>query len=507
MTMDRVRYVTRKWGAVSIERHEGEPLGSVLKAKGFANLEIVRYVWRPTGELGAQLPPGFQLPLACITGTDGLKRFYPVDDFEKFIELAFMGGLAVLCQHPGLDHEQRQTYRMMYLVFRRARRTRERLKRKFRSSRELWIGKSGRSVQGKTVLPDSVGLDAAGQGEPWGVDRLLREGKAACEAAGIADPTEQEQIHYGFVAAARRDPLRVQLEEISSLVKFALFDPTQLTGKKPDPQTLEFVFARVAAAVSNHLAEDAERFRAWFSGPKNTLVSQVAQQKLKPGGPLDRGEVRRALLELTLDSYTYVAQGIDAQMRIFLRVIAEELSADEIRLFQQMHLNQAHFGDLPLVLLVERFPFLTAVIWEIWQDPADPEAIATFHRLLAYYREMATCRREADRTVKNVQLSPNKNGKAPVILTYDAQIHDGVHTGQSTLADAVPLAEGAEVYDRIRIMKNISCPCHHPEWSHHVEPEFAWFAVSYTCSQCKTSGKAELSLEDMKKLRGQFSDE
>jgi hypothetical protein len=498
--------VTHKWGEVSIERHEGEPLGSVLEANGFAISTITRFVWRPTGELGAQLPPGFELPLACIAGCDGLRRFYPVDDFESFIDLAFTGGLAVISQHPGLDLEQCRTYRAMYLLFRRARRTRERLKRKFRSPRDLWIGKSGQSVQGKTVLPDSLGKDAAGEGKTWGVDRLMREGRAAFETAGISDPTEQDQIHYGLVAAARRNPLQIQAGEVSSLIKFALFDPNLLTGKKPDPQTVEFVFARVTAAVSNHLDDDAEPFRVWFSGPKNTLVSQVAQLKREPGGPLDRGEVRRALLELAWDAYAYVAQCIDAQLRIFLRIIAEELDAAEIRLFQQMYLQQPHFGDLPLVLLVERFPFLKAVIWEIWQDPADPEAIGTLHRLLDFYRAMATCRREADRTTKKVQPSPNKQGKTPLLLSYDAQIHDEGGTGQSTPADAVLLAEEAEFYDHIRIMKNISCPCDHPEWSHHVETDSAGFAVAYTCSQCGTSGKAELSPEDMEELHGQFSD-
>jgi hypothetical protein len=504
MTMDR-RYVTSKWGEVSIEHHEGEPLGSVLEAKGFANFAIVRYVWRPTGKLSEQVPPGFELNLACITGPDGLKRFFPVDDFETFIDLAFMGGLAVLDQHPGLDPERRWTFRMMYALFRRARRTRERLKRKFRSPRDLWICRSGQSVQGKTVLPDSLGKDAAGDGKTWGVDRLMREGRAACEAAGIADPTEQDQIHYGLVAAARRNPLQIQAGEVANLIKFALFDPNLLTGKKPDSKTVAYVFARVAAAVSNHLGDDAEPFRAWFSGPKSSLISQVAQQKLEPGGPLDRGEVRRALLELAWDAYTYVSQCIDAMMRIFLRIIAEELGAAEIRLFQQMHLRQPHFGDLPLVLLVERFPFLEAVIWEIWQDPADPEAIGTLHRLLDFYREIATCRREADRTIKKVQPSPNKQGKAPLLLPYDAQIHDGVGTGQSTPADAVTLAEASECYDYIRIMKNISCPCQHPEWSHHADPDSAQ-VVSYTCSQCGTSGKAELSPEDVEELYDRFSD-
>jgi hypothetical protein len=508
MTTDRVRYVTRKWGEVSIERHEGEPLGSVLEAKGFANFAIVRYVWRPTGELGAQLPPGFELPLACITGPDGLKRFYPVHNFEIFIDLAFTGGLAVLCQQRGLDREQRRTYRAMYLLFRRARRTRERLKKNFRSPRELWIGKSARSGQEKSVLPDSLGNDAAGDGKTWGVDRLMREGMATCLAAGIADPTKQDQIHHGLVAAARRNPLRIQAGEVSSLVKFALFDPTQLTGQKPDPQTVEFVFERtVAAVVSNHFDDDAERFRAWFSGPKNSLLFQITQQKTQPGGQLDRGEVRRALLELAWDAFTYVAQCIDAQLRIFLRIIAEDLGAVENRLFQQMHLQQPHFGDLPLVLLVERFPFLKAVIWEIWQDPADSEAIGTLHRLLDYYRQMTTCRREADRTVKKVRHSPNKHGKAPSHQPCDARIHDGVGTERSAQEDPALLAVKAEIFDRIRIMKNISCRCHHPEWSHHVETECAGSAVMYTCIRCGSSGKAELSPEDKEELRGRFSDE
>jgi hypothetical protein len=39
-----------------------------------------------------------------------------------------------------------------------------------------------------------------------------------------------------------------------------------------------------------------------------------------------------------------------------------------------------------------------------------------------------------------------------------------------------------------------------------VDTNSAGFAVSYTCSQCGTSGKAELSPEDVEELHDRFSD-
>src|SRR5262249_36348027 len=124
-----------------------------------------RCLWQPTGRLKRHLFEGFQLPLRCVIGHDGLRRIYPYASFEGFIELASAGGLAILCQHQKLTKRQRHSYRLMRFLFQKARRMSEFFRNSFKYSRDLYIVKSARSDPSeRDILPDTVGLDARQQG-------------------------------------------------------------------------------------------------------------------------------------------------------------------------------------------------------------------------------------------------------------------------------------------------------------------------------------------------------
>jgi hypothetical protein len=56
-------------------------------------------------------------------------------------------------------------------------------------------------------------------------------------------------------------------------------------------------------------------------------------------------------------------------MHAIVSALADPLSPEERRIFDQMHLTQPHFGGLPLILLDQRLDFVKSVIWEIVDKP------------------------------------------------------------------------------------------------------------------------------------------
>jgi len=370
------------------------PPGLDQTERPLTKVTSVIYEWIPPPELLAQLPPEFTLRLRCITAGDGVRRFYPVDSFENFIAVVFAAGLAVLSVIKHLTPEQRQSYRAMYFLFQRVRRTQEHLKNALLNATSLRVSRVGGDLADeRSILPETLGLDQQGQGEPWSVDRLIAEGRRAARDAGIAQPSEADSIRYGLFAAARMNPLTIPADKVPDIVRQALY--TEIPVDEPlEPEEFDAVIERSLAAIHGHLTDPAAAFDAWFSGPKNSFVRQIAKRKLLPGGQLDQQVVRRALADLGWQAYRYVADCIHTVMRVIENLIPEPLTGTEQICFEQMHLNQPHFGNLPLVLLVERFPFSKEVIWDIFLNPGDQQAIGILHRLFDWYSDIARRRRQ-----------------------------------------------------------------------------------------------------------------
>src|SRR5262249_27355201 len=156
------------------------------------------------------------------------------------------------------------------------------------------------------------------------------------------------------------------------------------TPPNPSPNDLtderrEAVLDRSLEALERHLGDGAAEFDAWFAGPKNSLVRQLAQQKRAPGGQLERNLVRRMLQDLGWASYCSVADGVTVMMSVFQGPPPEPLTEAERLRFEQTYFKQSHFGQLPLVLLVERFGFLKSVLWDIGETPSNRRAISIFY--------------------------------------------------------------------------------------------------------------------------------
>jgi hypothetical protein len=197
--------------------------------------------------------------------------------------------------------------------------------------------------------------------------------------------------------------------------------------------------------------------RAWFSGPKNSFVRQIAQQKRAASGALDREVVRRMLLDLAWKAYTYTADALHTLMWVFQQLIPESLAGPERSRFERRFLKQPCLGQLPFFLLFERFPFLKGVWWTIEEGPDDREAVATLHRLLAYYGEMASARREKDRTVQ-ARRAHGYKGECSLDPEFDPESRGEAAESQLFI----------ELADRVRSEWGVRCGCPEPNWEDRV---------------------------------------
>jgi hypothetical protein len=227
------------------------------------------------------------------------------------------------------------------------------------------------------------------------------------------------------------------------------------------------------------------------------------------------------------EAYNYVGQCIDLQMEVFQRLLPAPLNATELQWFEQMHRKQAHFGNLPFVLLVERFSFLSSVIWEIWEKAGDAEAVAIMWRLLDYYGEMASTRRANDRRVQQRRGPGAKFGnRAPLTdrLSTDVSIDDESEDGSSgtnggdepeVLADLAEPGEAAipdsmvvpdaaqveaflDIAELVRRRENVRCRCAAPEWDDKVIGMTGGSAtIEHTCISCGFSSTSTLTLTQL----------
>jgi hypothetical protein len=459
--------------------------------------------WRPPEGLAQFLPENFKIPIDCYTGPDGLRRIVPRCNFEELIDLGAMGGLAVIHRVRGFNKEVDRSYREMLLIHQHVRgRTcrgthgmKEHLTREFEYSRDLYIRRLGRESDAeRDVLPDDIGMAASGAGSRWSVTRLMQCGRELAQDAGHRNPASKQAIEFGLYEAASRNPLDVAADEAAGLVQTALFDRGGSTGA-PSPQVLETVTSRLLEAINSHLDDEREAFDAWFCGPSNSLVKQIAQQKSGPGR-LPREDVRQALLYLGWQAYTYVGQCVHALMRTIKNSIPEPLNEEERCLFEQMHESQPYYGGLPLAMLAERTAFLKRAALAIWNEPGNSEHIRVLHRVLNYYGEMMSKRRQADRQSK--QHTP---GETIEISRQDQAAHDARKHDQDTCEDSsrVEVRDSAagvcrggqgelvedlhfsrvskqspfsEVAEHIRQLDGIECAAGCVHWEYHRHGEF-----------------------------------
>lgn len=397
--MERKECEANPYGIVRVERLADTAIATSDRGEELL-VEQATYLWTPSIALEEDLPNGFQIAFDVSRYPDGLRRFAPDGGLNAFEPRAWLAGLAVLSASSGLSADYVFSYQAMHLVFGRAQHVQAHLDRAFCSPADLIVRRGGRGggVEA-TILPESLGKDAAGRGQRWSVTRLLQEGRERAVSDGVTNCSQAQAIAYGLMVAAERNPLEVTDADAETLVRMALFD-CEASGATPTQACLGQVQARLLAAIEKHQDDEQDDFDNWFRGGKSNLPKSLANQAKATGGRLDLAAVQAALLELVWKSYRYEATCLNAFAQAFIQALPDPLSAEERNLFAQMYQPQPYLGGLPLALVSERSLLLRPVLLSIWTSPSDQKLWKVLWRLLQYYAEMISRRRRADRQSK-----------------------------------------------------------------------------------------------------------
>ena len=124
-------------------------------------------------------------------------------------------------------------------------------------------------------------------------------------------------------------------------------------------------------------------------------------------------------MDLGWQSYTYVADCIHAQMRYFHNALRNPLSEQERQIFEMVYQKQSYLGNLPLLLLKERIPFLKAPMLALLNGQDDFDFAGTVHQLLNYYSEMADMRRGVDRTTQAFSVACRSQNRKINFFEFD----------------------------------------------------------------------------------------
>jgi hypothetical protein len=329
-------------------------------------------------------------------------------------------------------------------------------------------------------------------------------------AAGISRPTRAQCIQYGLIAAAELNPLDVPSDQVTGLVRAALFDLSDTPAV--DATTRDAVLARLLRALDRHLDDGTTQFRCWFLEPNNSVVLQLAKQKGEEGVPIEKASVRRAMLDIGWEAYYHVRNCLVGQMHAFCHAMQPQLTDAERTLLGRMHLPQPYFGDLPLVLLAERLDLIGPLLWRLWNSP-DETAVRILHRLLTYYADMASVRRRADRRFKERTRKPasdeapmrdhqpdesvSLSGAGSRIMTFSLDEHrDSPTTPETAIGIIQHICES----------RHIQCQCLAPDWSlldASMETD-GFTTVRGACRQCQRSWEARLSPEETAEIQKLF---
>src|SRR5262249_12132542 len=117
------------------------------------------------------------------------------------------------------------------------------------------------------------------------------------------------------------------------------------------------------------------------------------------------------------------ADCIQTVMNAVESLIPEFLTHCERSCFEQTYFNQTTLGNLPLVLLYERFPFIKEIIWDYLHHPGDQEVVGILYRLLHWYADMARSIRYADKRIKERRPKNRWEGeRTPVTVPFQENV-------------------------------------------------------------------------------------
>lgn len=175
-----------------------------------------------------------------------------------------------------------------------------------------------------------------------------------------------------------------------------------------------------------------------------------------------------------------MANCLHAQMRTVQRALPVTMTERERLIFEHTYLPQPYLGDLPLVLLIERFGFLSGILAEMWEQLPNTSVAPVFHRLLDYYSLMAVRRREVDRL--------RKSGRPRPLV-------------EAIYREAAKGDVFQEMAAAIRELRGIGCRCGRPEWRAELNGKPKnMVTIAYACMNCDQTAETRVSRKELAQL-------
>ncbi len=345
--------------------------------------------WIPDRRVVRRVPPGFVLSLKVIR-INGVRCLRPATDFEHFLKQAFVGGHALLAALGHLEHGDRQTYRVMSLLFNWS-----------HSKRRTHARAIGRKMDlgGRSVLPLDLTIPSPKGTKTVTPDMLLSFGESFAEELGQPSESVDEIVEYGLLAVACRSlgTARIRPEDSELMLRIALFGVDQGTPLR-DPDRFARVEESLIDLIHGHLNDEEEAFAKWLSDISGICRALSRRTEL---ADLTREEVRYVLFDLLLRAHAYVSQCVEVQMRYVCNLIRPSLEIAEYRDVTLWYGRQEWLVSCAAVVLHSRFAMLSAIITMLKRHPDRSEWWPAFLQAVQWKSQIVSALRDLERHKKS----------------------------------------------------------------------------------------------------------
>ena len=458
--------------------------------------KVQMFRWGPLKGSASHYPPGFGLEMFAVT-SPGAGRYFlsgPGGD-AAFLRTVSFGGLVILNRIAKLCKEQRFSYRIMGLISQMGPKLQEHFSRA--SGVEVEVC---RHVIDTLHMRNGIRTKSSrmGEGSHCKDDEVLQFGQRKASELGF--PT-QRMNHDSFrrlwlLEQARLDPVDIRGLDVDGcfhFVRSCMFDLTP--SEKLSEADVAKLEERFLDAISEHVQDDSDRFNHWFFERIDNIIHRVAKKR-RGGGPMPRDTARQALLEMVVRSYRYGAQCIDLQMQEFTRALPTRsaLNATEQARFDLVYRCQPWLGNIPLIVLHQRFGYLEEFLRELHQCPMSPAHPGILLRLLDWYGQSVSSRRMIDREQKRRSVHRNTHGRPSALVSLPGDSKRTVTTSNDRFH---------QVAELLRQDQRISCQCQElGQWQYHSIGESSTIAsIAATCSERNFQIDFDVSIERRRELK------
>ena len=379
---------------------EPQQADSFIERSQAAGITADAMDWIPNRRVLRLIPLGFRLPLQVVRGADGLRRILPRCTAREFLVRAATGGLAVMQRVRKLTKDDRQSYRLMSLLFQWSFSDRRLMSRRIRRTEDLRLRQSERGGDSdRDILPDIEATNHLDKTKRLTPEELLRCGRQSARERGVPAEDVSHQIHLGLLEMAHHSSVQTNAlcpEVSAAIIRISLFGLEQ--GERTNDAELKaLVEERMIQAVQKHLDLPNKEFSRWMWKDFDNIVQQLAKRTNKQGGPVSRPRVRYILFDLLWRSFGYVSQCVRMQMQAVRQAIQPPLTDQERRVFGLWYDSQPWTAGLAPIMLHNRLGLLLPTLADLEDcDPGGDHPWRAFLQAMQWSVEMTANRRSAD---------------------------------------------------------------------------------------------------------------